>query len=256
MLMKFCCCWLLEESQCDSTTCQNGGTCHEGGDGFLCECSASWEGNTCAVGQFLLVVLCFSPLFYLLVIFVNSLRRICMLHYQHWSSDCEHLRLDTVIIFLLVLHLPVLCHSPKQQLSAKPLWKRRHMHGAWRFLSLHLQGGMGGSHLQPQWVTTPARRNVSKITRQILLKHFFSFLLPLDTNDCSSEPWYVTHILIHVQTHISHLGYLRVVTTSSHLFCSSTVTTMPFVWMERIGIGVSVLQGSPGQTAGSVSVFF
>lgn len=63
VLMTLCCGWLSEESQCDSATCQNGGTCHERGDGFLCECGASWEGNTCAVGQFFCQLCCVFLLF-------------------------------------------------------------------------------------------------------------------------------------------------------------------------------------------------
>lgn len=39
------------ESQCDSTTCSNGGTCYDHGDSFLCSCPSGWGGSTCNTGQ-------------------------------------------------------------------------------------------------------------------------------------------------------------------------------------------------------------
>lgn len=39
------------ESQCDSNTCRNGGTCYDRGDSFLCRCPSGWAGNTCNTGQ-------------------------------------------------------------------------------------------------------------------------------------------------------------------------------------------------------------
>uniref|UniRef100_A0A8C5HQB4 Delta-like protein n=1 Tax=Gouania willdenowi TaxID=441366 RepID=A0A8C5HQB4_GOUWI len=35
------------ESQCDSSTCSNGGTCYDHGDSFLCSCPSGWGGSTC-----------------------------------------------------------------------------------------------------------------------------------------------------------------------------------------------------------------
>uniref|UniRef100_A0A4W6FQQ5 Delta-like protein n=1 Tax=Lates calcarifer TaxID=8187 RepID=A0A4W6FQQ5_LATCA len=35
------------ESQCDATTCSNGGTCYDHGDAFRCACPPGWGGNTC-----------------------------------------------------------------------------------------------------------------------------------------------------------------------------------------------------------------
>lgn len=39
------------ESQCDSSTCSNGGTCYDHGDSFLCSCPSGWGGSTCNTGQ-------------------------------------------------------------------------------------------------------------------------------------------------------------------------------------------------------------
>lgn len=38
-------------SQCDATTCSNGGTCYDHGDAFLCGCLPGWGGSTCNTGQ-------------------------------------------------------------------------------------------------------------------------------------------------------------------------------------------------------------
>uniref|UniRef100_A0A671ME83 Delta-like protein n=1 Tax=Sinocyclocheilus anshuiensis TaxID=1608454 RepID=A0A671ME83_9TELE len=35
------------ESQCDATTCSNGGTCYDHGDTFRCACPPEWGGSTC-----------------------------------------------------------------------------------------------------------------------------------------------------------------------------------------------------------------
>lgn len=39
------------ESQCDETTCSNGGTCYDHGDSFRCSCPPGWGGNTCNTGE-------------------------------------------------------------------------------------------------------------------------------------------------------------------------------------------------------------
>lgn len=39
------------ESQCDATTCSNGGTCYDHGDAFRCACPPEWGGNTCNTGE-------------------------------------------------------------------------------------------------------------------------------------------------------------------------------------------------------------
>lgn len=39
------------ESQCDATTCSNGGTCYDHGDAFRCACPPGWGGNTCNTGE-------------------------------------------------------------------------------------------------------------------------------------------------------------------------------------------------------------
>lgn len=41
------------ESQCDETTCSNGGTCYDHGDAFRCACPPGWGGNTCNTGEVL-----------------------------------------------------------------------------------------------------------------------------------------------------------------------------------------------------------
>lgn len=38
----------LEENNCRSYPCQNGGVCLDLFDGFLCQCPNNWEGPTCA----------------------------------------------------------------------------------------------------------------------------------------------------------------------------------------------------------------
>lgn len=48
------------ESQCDESTCKNGGTCYDHGDAFQCLCAAGWEGATCNVGQYFLLLSVFS----------------------------------------------------------------------------------------------------------------------------------------------------------------------------------------------------
>uniref|UniRef100_W5KLW4 Protein jagged-2 n=1 Tax=Astyanax mexicanus TaxID=7994 RepID=W5KLW4_ASTMX len=35
------------ESQCDPTTCANGGTCYDHGASYLCVCPSGWQGSTC-----------------------------------------------------------------------------------------------------------------------------------------------------------------------------------------------------------------
>lgn len=47
----FPCCLGPGESQCDSFTCSNGGTCSDHGDSFLCSCPSGWGGSTCNTGQ-------------------------------------------------------------------------------------------------------------------------------------------------------------------------------------------------------------
>ncbi|MEQ2183927.1 hypothetical protein GOODEAATRI_002909 [Goodea atripinnis] len=41
----------VSESQCDETTCSNGGTCYDHGDAFRCSCPPGWGGNTCNTDQ-------------------------------------------------------------------------------------------------------------------------------------------------------------------------------------------------------------
>nr|XP_036671656.1 cubilin homolog [Drosophila suzukii] len=37
----------LVRNECDSSPCQNGGTCHDAYQAFQCECTAGWQGVTC-----------------------------------------------------------------------------------------------------------------------------------------------------------------------------------------------------------------
>uniref|UniRef100_A0A6P4EJQ7 Cubilin n=1 Tax=Drosophila rhopaloa TaxID=1041015 RepID=A0A6P4EJQ7_DRORH len=37
----------LYMDECVSSPCQNGGTCHDAYNGFQCECTSSWQGDTC-----------------------------------------------------------------------------------------------------------------------------------------------------------------------------------------------------------------
>ena len=38
--------------ECASDPCQNGGTCFEGVDGYLCQCADGYEGIHCETGRF------------------------------------------------------------------------------------------------------------------------------------------------------------------------------------------------------------
>lgn len=48
--------FLPGESQCDATTCSNGGTCYDHGDAFRCACPPGWEGNACNTGDLMLLL--------------------------------------------------------------------------------------------------------------------------------------------------------------------------------------------------------
>ena len=41
---------IADIGDCNETTCQNGGTCVDGVDGFTCVCRAGWTGVTCEIG--------------------------------------------------------------------------------------------------------------------------------------------------------------------------------------------------------------
>lgn len=40
---------ILNEDNCRSNPCQNGGTCVDMFDGYLCRCPPNWEGETCGI---------------------------------------------------------------------------------------------------------------------------------------------------------------------------------------------------------------
>ena len=41
-------CLDLLSEPCESSPCENGGTCTNNGDSFSCECAKGFEGNTCS----------------------------------------------------------------------------------------------------------------------------------------------------------------------------------------------------------------
>lgn len=47
----FCFVLLLDKDDCASAVCQNGGTCLDGIDTFLCKCLPGFEGNDCSAGR-------------------------------------------------------------------------------------------------------------------------------------------------------------------------------------------------------------
>ena len=36
--------------ECDSSPCQNGGTCHNGQNMYTCTCLPGWTGQNCEIG--------------------------------------------------------------------------------------------------------------------------------------------------------------------------------------------------------------
>ena len=47
----------VDVSFCDFVTCQNGGTCKEVENDYLCECQSSYEGKNCEIGKHILKVI-------------------------------------------------------------------------------------------------------------------------------------------------------------------------------------------------------
>ena len=47
----------VDVSICDFVTCQNGGTCKEVENDYLCECQSSYEGKNCEIGKHILKVI-------------------------------------------------------------------------------------------------------------------------------------------------------------------------------------------------------
>ena len=37
--------------ECDSSPCQNGGTCHNGQNLYTCTCLPGWTGQNCEIGE-------------------------------------------------------------------------------------------------------------------------------------------------------------------------------------------------------------
>ena len=42
---------IVDIDECESNPCQNGGTCLDGEDGFMCECPEGFEGQLCDQGR-------------------------------------------------------------------------------------------------------------------------------------------------------------------------------------------------------------
>ena len=53
-------------NECDSSPCQNGGTCEDQVDGYMCHCPSGYNGDHCQSGNTILLVPCDSSflLFY------------------------------------------------------------------------------------------------------------------------------------------------------------------------------------------------
>ena len=47
----------VDVSICDFVICQNGGTCKEVENDYLCECQSSYEGKNCEIGKHILKVI-------------------------------------------------------------------------------------------------------------------------------------------------------------------------------------------------------
>lgn len=107
------------ESQCDETTCNNGGTCYDEGDSFKCMCASGWEGTSCNIG---------TVTYFLTSSLASS-----------WKATSGN-KLTCVIV----------C-SEEQQLSSQPVRERRHLCRQWRPIHLRVQGRMGRTHLQPEY---------------------------------------------------------------------------------------------------------
>ena len=55
------CCFLVsyypltDIDECNSTLCQNGGTCTDGVNSYTCACVAGYEGDNCETGEYYLI---------------------------------------------------------------------------------------------------------------------------------------------------------------------------------------------------------
>ena len=43
--------FLSDIDECSSNPCQNGGSCTDQVDGFICTCAAGYTGNACEIGM-------------------------------------------------------------------------------------------------------------------------------------------------------------------------------------------------------------
>ena len=77
----------LEYNECDSTPCQNGGTCVDQIDSFRCLCGRGYKGNLCQTKVRL-------SYFYQ--------------HLNDWLWWCHHLGVNHFIIFINKFHIKIL----------------------------------------------------------------------------------------------------------------------------------------------------
>lgn len=106
-------------TQCDPTTCSNGGTCYDHGDFFLCSCPSGWAGSTCNTGE--------TP--------ENG--RLPLVTVETWH--------DSTFLF----------SSQEQHVRLGALRERGNVRRQRRRLHLHLQGRVGGADVHSEYVTAP-----------------------------------------------------------------------------------------------------
>lgn len=156
----------LGESQCDATTCSNGGTCYDHGDTFRCACPPGWGGNTCNTGENSECLLSVYKKSWWLMAFPVFIPKNW---YETFWNPCScwvrryikgrtisttnivmfgslHLVCELIFaIFLWSFLAPAA--SQEQHVRLQSLFQRRHLCGRRRHLHLHLQRGLGGPHL-------------------------------------------------------------------------------------------------------------
>ena len=50
-ILQINCCSVPDINECDSSPCQNGGTCTDNVNGYTCDCVAGYTGTECQTGQ-------------------------------------------------------------------------------------------------------------------------------------------------------------------------------------------------------------
>lgn len=154
----FPCCLGPGESQCDSTTCSNGGTCYDHGDSFRCSCPSGWGGSTCNTGQALPAlslhwydsgnnsVIIWCDIMPLQPVRVCDHRPTSSSPTAGWTQ-LKKKKGNKRSYFL------VLCFfSQEQHMWLWSMWERRDVCRRRRRLHLHLQGRLGRTHLCTEYV--------------------------------------------------------------------------------------------------------